>query len=128
MKRRIGEMNELLTPFFVAESEVEHCPPPLFRTVCRCEALHFPPPIFFSSFFFFVVCVYPSKISSSPLRSRPVARHGVTLSKVITVVTNGYRFPLVLRHNLFNWCQSWGPYAESPENAHADRRAHLLTL
>lgn len=37
-------------------------------------------------------------------------------------------FPLILRHNLFNWCQSWGPYGESPENTHTDRHAHLLTL
>ena len=40
----------------------------------------------------------------------------------------GYSFPLILRHNLFNWCQSWGPYGESPENTHTDRHAHLLTL
>lgn len=32
----------------------------------------------------------------------------------------------MLGHNLFNWCHSWGPYAESPENAHTDGRAHLL--
>lgn len=32
----------------------------------------------------------------------------------------------MLGHNLFNWCHSWGPYAESPENAHTDGRPHLL--
>lgn len=32
----------------------------------------------------------------------------------------------MLGHNLFNWCHSWGPYAESPENAHTDGRARLL--
>lgn len=68
------------------------------------------------------------KISSFLPRSCTVARYPVTLSKAITAVTHGYSFPLILRHNLFNWCQSWGPYGESPENTHTDRHAHLLTL
>lgn len=77
---------------------------------------------------FFVVCFHSGKISYSLLRSCTVAWCPVTLSEAITVATHGYRFPLILRHNLSNWCQSWGPNGKSPENTHIDRHAHLLTL
>lgn len=58
---------------------------------------------------FFAVCFHSGKISYSLLRSCAVAWCPVTLSQAITVATHGYRFPLILRHNLSNWCQSWGP-------------------
>lgn len=77
---------------------------------------------------FFVVCFHSGKISYSLLRSCTVAWCPVTLSEAITVATHGYRFPLIFRHNLSNWCQSWGPNGKSSENTHIDRHAHLLTL
>lgn len=79
---------------------------------------------FFGCFFNFLFAFIQQKNQQLP--ANVVAQYRVTLSKVITVVTHGYRFPLILRRNLFNWCQSWGPYGESPENIHTYRHAHFV--
>lgn len=80
----IGFLNDLFTPFSWLTLKCIHSHS---LKPCFCEVFYFP-------LFFFLVCFNPSKISSFPLRLCPVAWHRVTLSKVITMATTSYRFPL----------------------------------
>lgn len=84
--------------------------------------------VFVTGLVFHFVCLHRSKVGSCQWRMCTAAPYPLTLSEVITVSTQACSFPLILRHNLCNWCQSGAPCGESPENTHRGRHAHLLML